>query len=53
MANLGCVLECTFANFLGPVLVAVHTANKLDLSPEQYFGSLAAQNEQNECYESD
>ena len=31
MANLGCLLVCTFGNFLAPVLVAAHTGNNLDL----------------------
>ena len=31
MANLGCLLVCTFGNFLAPVLVAAHTVNNLDL----------------------
>ena len=34
MANLGYLLVCTFGNFLTPVLVAVHTANNLDLDDE-------------------
>ena len=34
MANLGCLLECRFGNFLAPVLVAAHTLNKLDLGNE-------------------
>ena len=34
MANLGCLLVCTFGNFLSPVLVAVHTVNNLDLGDE-------------------
>ena len=34
MANLGCLLVCTFDNFLVPVLVAVHTVNNLDLGYE-------------------
>ena len=31
MANLGCLLVCSFGNFLVPVLVAAHTVNNLDL----------------------
>ena len=31
MAGLGCLFVCTFGNFLAPVLIAVHTANNLDL----------------------
>ena len=31
MAGLGCLFACTFGNFLAPVLIAVHTANNLDL----------------------
>ena len=34
MANLGCLLVCTFGNFLAPVLVAAHTVNNLDLGDE-------------------
>ena len=34
MANLGCLLVCTFGNFLAPVLVAAHTVNNLDLDDE-------------------
>ena len=29
MVNLGCLLVCTFGNFLTPVLVAVNMANNL------------------------
>ena len=35
MASLGCLLVCTFGNFLAPVLVAAHTVNKLDLGHDQ------------------
>ena len=31
MANLGCLLVCSFGNFLAPILVVVHTVNNLDL----------------------
>ena len=31
MAGLGCLFVCTFGYFLAPVLIAVHTANNLDL----------------------
>ena len=31
MAGLGCLFACTFGNFLASVLIAVHTANNLDL----------------------
>ena len=34
MANLGCLLVCTFGNFLAPVLIAAHTANNLDFGDE-------------------
>ena len=34
MASLGCLLMCTFGNFLAPVLVAAHTVNNLDLNHE-------------------
>ena len=45
MANLGCLLVCTFGNFLAPVLVAAHTVNNLDLDDEQGL--------KNKGYESD
>ena len=45
MANLGCLLVCTFGNFLAPVLVAAHTVNNLGLINEQGY--------ENEGYESD
>ena len=45
MTNLGCLLVCTFGNFLAPVLVAAHTVNNLDLDNEQGY--------ENEGYESD
>ena len=44
-ANLGCLLVCTFGNFLAPVLVAAHIVNNLDLGNEQGL--------ENEGYESD
>ena len=44
MANFGCLLVCTFGNFLAPALVAAHAANNLDLDNERY---------ENESYESD
>ena len=34
MANLGCLLVCTFGNFFVPVLVAAHTVNNLYLDDE-------------------
>ena len=34
MANFGCLLVCTFGNFLAPVLIAAHTVNNLDLGDE-------------------
>ena len=34
MAGLGCLLVCTFGNFLASVLVAAHTVNNLDLGNE-------------------
>ena len=34
MANLGCLLVCTFGNFLALLLVAAHTVNNLDLDHE-------------------
>ena len=43
MANLGCLLVCTFGSFLAPVSVAAHTVNNLDLGHEL----------ENEGYESD
>ena len=40
MADLGCLLVCTFGNLLAPILVAAHTANILDLGdkPEDEDG---------------
>ena len=38
MADLGCLLVCTFGNFLAPVLIAGHTANNLDLDNEPEDG---------------
>ena len=32
MVNLGCLFVCTFGNYLAPILIAAHTANKV------YFG---------------
>ena len=32
MVNLGCLLVCSFGNFLAPVLVAAHTVNNFDLN---------------------
>ena len=43
MANLGCLLVCTFGHFLAPVIVAADTVNNLDLGDEL----------ENEGYESD
>ena len=34
MASLGCLLMCTFDNFLPPILVAAHTVNNLHLGDE-------------------
>ena len=34
MTNLGCLLVCTFGNFLAPVLVAAHTVNNVDFGDE-------------------
>ena len=45
MANLGCLLVCTFGNFLAHFLVAAHAVNNLDLGDEQGL--------ENEGYESD
>ena len=45
MTNLSFLLVCTFGNFLGPVLVAAHTVNNLDLGNEERF--------EDEGYESD
>ena len=42
-ASLGFLFLRTFVNFLAPVLIAAHTANKLDLGDEL----------ENEGYESD
>ena len=35
MFNLGCLLACTFGNFLMPVLVDAHAVKNLDLGDEQ------------------
>ena len=43
MTGLGCLLVCTFSNFLASVLVAAHTVNSVDLGYEL----------ENEDYESD
>ena len=37
MPNLGCLLMCTFGNFLAPVLVGAYTVNNLDLGDEQGY----------------
>ena len=34
MANLGCLLVCTFGNFPAPFLVAAHAANNVDFGGE-------------------
>ena len=34
MAGLGCLLVCTFGNFLAPGLVLAHVINNLDLGSE-------------------
>ena len=43
MANLSCLLVCTFGNFLAPVLVVPHSVNNLDLGNKS----------EDEVYESD
>ena len=45
MANLGCLLACTFCNFLASILVAAHKMNNLDIGNEQGL--------ENEGYKSD
>ena len=45
MANLGCLLVCTFGDYLAPVLIATHTANNVDFGDEQ--------SQEKEGYESD
>ena len=50
MANPGCLLVCTFGNFLAPILIAAHSASNVDFSNEPDHP--AAQHEQNEGYES-
>lgn len=45
LANLGCLLRCTFSNFLAPFLVAPHTVKNLDLGNDKRF--------EDEGYESD
>ena len=49
MANLGCLLVCTFGNFLAPTLIAAHTANSVDFINKA--DRPAAKHEQNEDYE--
>ena len=34
MAGLACHFVCTFGNYIAPILIAVHTANNLDLGNE-------------------
>ena len=34
MAGLGCLFVCTFGNYLTPILITAHTANKVDLCDE-------------------
>ena len=34
MANLSCLLVCTFDRFSAPVLVAAHTVHNIDLGDE-------------------
>ena len=34
MAGLGCLLVCTFGNYLWSVLIAAHTANNVDFGDE-------------------
>ena len=34
MANLSCLLVCTFDHFSAPVLVAAHTVNNIDFGDE-------------------
>ena len=53
MANMSCLLVCTFGNFLAPILIATHTANNLDFGDETGYGRLAAQHEEKDGYESD
>ena len=43
MANLGCLLVCTFGDYLAPISVTVHTVENLDCGEEL----------ENEGYESD
>ena len=43
MADLGCLLVCTFGNHLWSVLIAAHTVNNVDLGNEP----------ENEGYESE
>ena len=50
MGNLGCLLVCTFGNFLAPTLIATHAVNNAEFSNEPDLA--AAQHEQNEDYES-
>ena len=50
MANLGCLLVCTFGNFLAPILIVAHTVSNVDFSNEPERP--ATQHEQNKYYES-
>ena len=34
MAGLGCLLVCTFGNYLWSVLIAAHTTNNVDFGDE-------------------
>ena len=34
MANLGCLLVCTFGDYLAPILVIVHIVENLDRGDE-------------------
>ena len=43
MANLGCLLVCSFGNFLAPILIVAHTAKNVDFGDES----------ENEGYESE
>ena len=40
MENLGCLLACTFGNFLALVLVAAHTVNSLNLRMKIKFAKI-------------
>ena len=47
MANLGCLLVCTFGNFLEPLSIAAHTANNVDVGDEPEDEGIESEGPQN------